>query len=239
MTAILFTLKSANKKTGPIPVSTSDRDSCPRDCAFIGAGCYADVGPLGGLWTGLTNAGANAAMKNGRTGTIATIGWSELCGKVAALPAGTLWRHNQAGDLPRNGSQIVAADVAALVAANTGRKGFTYSHHNVLGANGAANRKVVADANKAGFTINLSANNLRHADQLAALGIAPVVAVLPADQTANTVTPEGRKVVICPATQRDNITCQTCGLCQRLRDAIIGFPAHGASKRKADAVATA
>lgn len=237
-TAILFTRKSSNAKTGPIPVTTTDRDSCPRDCAFINAGCYADIGPLGGIWSNLTKAGPNATMPNGRN-TIATIGWSDLCNNVAALPAGTLWRHNQAGDLPRDGSQIVAADVASLVAANAGRKGFTYTHHNVLGANGAANRAVVKAANDAGFTINLSANNLAHADQLAALEIGPVVCVLPADQTTNTVTPDGRKVVVCPATIRDDVTCQTCGLCQKLRDAIVGFPAHGASKRKADTIARA
>jgi hypothetical protein len=97
----------------------------------------------------------------------------------------------------------------------------------------------VAYANAAGFTVNLSANNLAHADDLADLGIAPVVTVLPADATDNTVTPKGRKVVICPATIRDDVSCATCGLCARLRDAIVGFPAHGASKRKAEAIAKA
>lgn len=78
------------------------------------------------------------------------------------------------------------------------------------------------------------------ADQLAALNIAPVVVVLSADQTAATVTPQGRKVAICPATISDNVTCATCGLCALVnRKAIIGFPAHGASKRKASAVAMA
>lgn len=41
----------------------------------------------------------------------------------------------------------------------------------------------------------------------------------------------GRKVVICPATQREGVTCATCGLCQKQRGAIVGFPAHGNAKK--------
>ena len=40
------------------------------------------------------------------------------------------------------------------------------------------NRLLIAMAVKAGFTVNLSADNPAQADQLAALGIAPVVTVL-------------------------------------------------------------
>ena len=40
-------------------------------------------------------------------------------------------------------------------------------------------------------------------------------------------TPAGRRIAICPATYSD-ATCKTCGACARVRDAVIGFPAHGA-----------
>jgi hypothetical protein len=40
-----FTLKSANVKTGPIPVSTTERASCPSDCKMKSE-CYAASGPL-------------------------------------------------------------------------------------------------------------------------------------------------------------------------------------------------
>ena len=59
----------------------------------------------------------------------------------------------------------------------------------------------------------------------------PVVVVLPSTTTANTTTPAGRPVVICPATQRDDVSCASCQLCQRQRTAIVGFPAHGARHR--------
>lgn len=53
-------------------------------------------------------------------------------------------------------------------------------------------------------------------------------------------TPKGRKVVVCPATHRDDVSCKTCGLCAvRDRKVIVGFPAHGVHKSRASAIATA
>lgn len=53
-----------------------------------------------------------------------------------------------------------------LVAANIGRRGFTYSHYR-----DAASLEWIKHANQWGFTINLSANNLTDADRLADTGI--------------------------------------------------------------------
>tara|TARA_R110002126_G_scaffold291144_1_gene450585 strand:- start:456 stop:890 length:435 start_codon:yes stop_codon:yes gene_type:complete len=141
---------------------------------------------------------------------------------------------NQAGDLPGLGENIDAHALGQLTRANNGRKGFTYTHKHST----ESNREAIRSANTNGFTVNLSANTLAHADELAEINCGPVVVVLPSDQIANTTTPAGRKVVICPATVRDDITCATCGLCQRQRSAIVGFPAHGTGKRKASAVAS-
>lgn len=221
-----LTLKSRNAKTGPIPVSTTTQHTCPKACPFNRAnsgGCYADGGPLRIVWDKVTD---------GRVG----VDWDTFCNDIATLPADTLWRHNQAGDLPGIGDAIDAKALAKLAKANTGKRGFTYTHKPM---HTKGNREAVRKANQTGFTVNLSGNNLSHADDLADLGIAPVVVVLPADQTANTVTPKGRKVVVCPATVRDDVSCKTCGLCQRMRDAIVGFPAHGNAIRKADAIARA
>jgi hypothetical protein len=160
--------------------------------------------------------------------------WGDFVSQIAALPAGTFWRHNQAGDLPGIGDTIDAAALTSLVTANNGKRGFTYTHKPATAANVAA----IKDANANGFTINLSGNNLVHADQLAELNAGPVVVVLPADQSENTVTPAGRKVIVCPASIRDDVSCATCKLCAiGNRKTIIGFPAHGAAKRKASNVA--
>ena len=95
------------------------------------------------------------------------------------------------------------------------------------------NAAVIAAANAAGFTINLSANNLTHADELVAAGIAPVVVLLPPDQAKPTLTPAGRHVSVCPASIRDDIDCARCGVCATNRKTIIGFPVHGSGKAKA------
>lgn len=144
-----------------------------------------------------------------------------------------MWRHNQAGDLPGEGDAINRDKLRELVRANGKRRGFTYTHKPATRGNLAAIRA----ANKAGFTINLSADNLTEADTLAETGL-PVVVVLPSDTRKAVKTPDGRTVALCPATIADNITCMNCGLCAMAgRKAIIGFPAHGASKNKASAIA--
>ena len=125
---------------------------------------------------------------------------------------------------------------ARLVDANRGRRGWTYTHKPVS----ASNAEAVSHANANGFTINLSADTLAEADQLAALNIGPVVVVLdaPEGEKADTFTPAGRRVVTCPATYRDDIRCSDCILCARpRRKTIVGFPAHGTYRKAAAAVA--
>lgn len=217
--SVAFNLKSANVKTGPIPTSVTSANSCPKSCPFIGSGCYAESGPLAIHW---------AKTSNGERG----MSWVDFCGMVEALPIGQLWRHNVAGDLPGDNEDINPVLLGELVHANMGRRGFTYTHKT----NNPANYQWIKAANEWGFTVNLSANNLEHADTLAALNIGPVVTVLPIDAPRTTTTPAGRTVVTCPATYRDDIACNTCQLCQRQRETIVGFPVHGTSKAKAQKV---
>ena len=127
-----------------------------------------------------------------------------------------------------------------------------------------ANRQLIADAVRAGFTVNLSADSPAHADALGDLGIAPVATVLAhaharravrhrfkrqKDEWAETIgawrdriaslprhTPAGRHIAICSATY-SAATCKSCGACARLRDAVIGFPSHGAWRLVEKAVA--
>jgi hypothetical protein len=234
--AVQFTLKSANRKVGAIPVSTTSRNTCPDACPLKAGGCYANGGPLAIMWTALSKAtpGQSYALPRGNA---YAHDWQGFTAAVAALPDGQLWRHNQAGDLPGENDTIDLVALAQLAEANRGKRGFTYTHKPMTLANAVA----VRDANAAGFTVNLSADNLREADELAELGVGPVVVVLPesVQGDADITTPAGRRVAVCPATYRDNVSCATCQLCQRQeRKVIVGFPAHGASKRKASAVAS-
>lgn len=210
-----LTLVSSNAKTGPIPVSTSSAETCPDSCPFKSKGCYAKSGPLLLHWQKITNEQRGFE-------------WSEFTNAISRLPRNQIWRHNQAGDLPGVNETIDTVALIQLVKANRGRRGFTYTHKYAT----SANLQAIKIANEAGFAINLSANNLAQADVLAAQNCGPVVVVLPSETTKNIETPEGRRVVICPATQREDVTCATCGLCQKInRSIIVGFPAHGTGKK--------
>ena len=244
---------SQNAKTGPIPVSIIERASCWPGCALYEKGCYAETGALAMHWRGVSRGLAGGA-------------WSEFCTKVVALRPGRLWRYAQAGDLPGYGAEIDGTLLEELVVANAGKQAIAFTHKPVLGADPVAveNRRLIAAAIKAGFTVNLSADNPADADRLAELGIAPIVTVLARayarravrhrfkrrrDEWAETIgewrdrtaslprhTPAGRRIAICPATYSD-ATCKTCGACARVRDAVIGFPAHGAWRRVEAAMA--
>lgn len=222
MTHVALTLVSSNVKVGPIPVSTTTAATCPSACPLSGkksGGCYVESGPLAIFWKKVS------AKKAGME-------WLEFCRKVASLPRGQLWRHNQAGDLPGDAVTIDATSLADLVKANRGRRGFTYTHYEMT----AENKAAVLEANTKGFIINLSANTLAHADTLAQLDCAPVVTILPSDTAEKIVkTPNGRIVAICPATYRDT-NCARCQLCARKdRRVIVGFPAHGVGKKRVNA----
>jgi hypothetical protein len=193
------------------------------------AGCYAKAGPVSWHWKKLDK-GLHA------------LAWDAFCAAVKRFPRGQLWRHNVAGDLPSaNGDNetIDGALLGMLIKANHGKNGFTYTHKT----NRAENLPLIRAANDAGFTVNLSGNSLEHADTLAETGAGPVCTVLPSVIDGNAVktllTPKGRKVVVCPATYKDNVTCSTCKLCQKSdRTCIVGFPAHGVSFKKVDRIVT-
>lgn len=218
----LLTKRSGNAKTGPIPVSISSRKTCPSACPLAKGGCYANMGPLRMHWDRVTK-------------RVAGTSWRTFLKNIKNLPAGQVWRHNQAGDLPGKDNVIDLVALKELVSANKGKKGFTYTHKPPT----AENLDAIESANNNGFAVNLSANNVKHADLLSNLSVAPVVTVLPIDQKENTYTPEGRLVVVCPATKEEStITCEKCKLCAMpSRKVIIGFPAHGVAKRIASKIA--
>jgi hypothetical protein len=250
---VQFIAVSQNAKTGPIPASIIERASCWSGCALYENGCYAEAGALGMHWDRVSRGLAGGS-------------WSEFCANVAALRPGRLWRYAQAGDLPGYGAEIDGALLDELVAANIGKNAIAFTHKPVLDDHNVAveNRRLIAAAVTAGFTVNLSADNPAHADRLAELGIAPVVTVLARayarkavrhrfkrrrDEWAETIgewrdrtaelprhTPAGRRIAICPATYSD-ATCKSCGACANTRDAVIGFPAHGAWRQVEAAMA--
>jgi hypothetical protein len=218
MMKIHFVPVSGNTKTGPIPVTYSERETCPESCPHYRTSCYADAGfHTRMVWDKVGARGSSVA---------------DVADAIRALPPGTLWRHNIAGDLPGAGETVDPVALGEIVAANIGRRGFTYTHKKSAEAIEWAQH-----ATRWGFTVNLSADDAGECDALADAGL-PLTCVVPIDTPKHSTTPEGRPIVVCPAQTSDDVTCATCGLCQRAnRAVIVGFRAHGTRARVADAKA--
>lgn len=209
-----FVRVSRNRKTGPIPVTYSSRDTCPASCPHYRSTCYAESGPTRMVWN---------RAESGES-------LSELCEQIRTIPRGALWRHNVAGDLPGDGESLNRDALAQIVRANRGRRGFTYTHKLDV-----SHWQAYSDATAKGFVINLSADSAAQADDLAQSGL-PVVVVIPSTSPDKLYTPSGRLIVACPAQTRVDVTCQSCQLCaQAGRDVIVGFKSHGARTRNLDA----
>ena len=206
--------QSSNMKTGPIPVTYSQRETCPPSCPHYLDDCYAEGFHTRMTWDKIPDRGVELAA---------------LLRFIEAMPEGQIWRHNVAGDISGEGEAVDAVELGQIVAANRGRKGFTYTHKKSADA-----IKWARHSTEWGFTINLSADDAGEADELAAHGL-PVVCIVPMDTPKHTTTPEGRQILVCPAQTVDYMTCAICGLCQRAdRRQIIGFRAHGTKARQTD-----
>ena len=213
---VALTMVSGNAKTGPIPVSTTERQSCPQTCPFYDKGCYAKYGKQSLHWR---------KVSNGERG----ISWSEFTAQIRKIVSGQLWRHNASGDLPHNDGFIDVNKVRELVSANKGRRGYTYTHH-VLNNH---NVEIIRECNQNGFTVNASTESVEVADKIMTDHGIPAVAVINSNESRRFFrTESGRRVVVCPATIHENVNCSTCGLCQHSdREFIVGFPAHGIAKK--------
>jgi hypothetical protein len=228
MTAI-----SSNAKTGAIAVSTTSQNSCPSACNLKGAGCYAESGNLGIHWRAVAKH-KTELLDNGKKARGLTL--DEFCDAIESLPKKSIFRHNQAGDLPSlDGENINGLALRTIVASVKNRKlrAFTYTHYKPQGENLAELEHAISN----GFTINLSANSLDEADKFKALGF-PVAVVLPANTDKGLRsfnTEKGNKVVVCPTNYNENITCSSCLICANSSKerAIVGFVAHGVGKNKA------
>jgi hypothetical protein len=205
-----FVRVSQNAKTGPMPVVYSSRTTCPDSCAHKGAGCYAETGPIAWQWRKVDQNGVDL---------------DALCESIRTIPRGNLWRYGVAGDLPGQGDTLDRQALEKIVRANRGRRGFTYTHK-------LSDLDAIREATKQGFTVNVSADSVQQADHYYLQGL-PVTLVIPRDAPEVTYTPEGVRVVVCPAQTRQDVTCQSCGLCAVAdRRVIVGFRAHGTGAGK-------
>lgn len=230
-----FTRISSNCKTGPMPIVTASKKTCPTSCPLRENGCYAEAGPIAILWRAITS---------GSKG----ISFAELCRKIRRLPRGQIWRYGQAGDLPGEGDEIDGEQLRQLAAANARRPAIVFTHKPPTAAN-LGHLRAAADK---GLHVNLSADSLAEADELASTGLS-VVTILSSEYGRNCKetlqayrarrkalpnhTPGGLRIAICPATYLD-VTCVECQVCSRPRGngTVMGFPAHASRSASVDAV---
>lgn len=161
-----------------------------------------------------------------------SINWEQLLSKIKKIPRLQLWRHNTAGDLPNNQGKIDNNMIRELIEANKGRRGFTFTHHQLT----KDNLEIIKYANQNGFTINASTESVETADYIMSNHNIPAVAVVSSKEKRRFFnTKSGRQVIVCPSTIHDDVTCNTCRICyQSNRRAIVAFPAHGTAKNKVD-----
>lgn len=220
-----LTKKSTNKKTGPIAVSTTARQSCSPSCAFHpdnGGGCYAEAGYYTRLhWDAIT------AGKRGEPA-------EEFISSVSKLPRSSMFRHNVAGDLWHENGTIDQHKVWALADACNGlQAAWTYTHH----LRSAVNLLAIRGAIKKGLTINLSTEVKSEAAKWAE-SCMPTVCVVSPDEPDHFEV-DGVRFHRCPATyEGSKIQCANCGggrpLCSRSnRNFVVTFPVHGTGAKKA------
>jgi len=201
----------------------SNKNTCPDSCALKNNGCYAENFHVNLHWQKVTE---------GKRGS----DWQSLLDSIKALPTGATWRHNIAGDLVGQRDKIDGRALVELTRASIYRKkrGFTYTHYPL----NAHNSALIKAANKQGFTVNTSADNVGQAVKRFKDGL-PTVVVLPID-APNIQTIDGVKVVACPNDKTDRVKCGNCAhsFCgNSKRDFVIGFRAHGTKKKQADIIA--
>jgi len=216
---IRITLQSKNKKLGKMPTTTTERKSCPDSCPLKNGDCYGEKYHTSIVW-GETETGFNKRWKKSFSNS-----WDDTIKAITNFPESVdIWRHNQIGDLPNDGDDNESIDekkLNQLVEANNKRRVICFTHKHKY----KKNIELIKKANENGFTINLSANNLEHADELAKHGVP--VAVVVGDKPIKK-TPQGRPVAMCPYQKTKDsvniITCDRCRLCQNnKRRSIVGF----------------
>ena len=214
MSNFALTLESGNRKTGKMPVSTSHKGTCPDSCPFKVKGCYAKGGYVNIHWSAVTREERGSD-------------WKTFCQEVASLPEGTIFRHNQAGDLVGRKDRINLTALRQLMKACSKLKAYTYTHYPLSKHNIAAIR--LANTK---LTVNVSTNEVDEVDYAISLGL-PTVTVLPFGYTKRiTHTTQGNVILTCPASLGKKVSCKDCTLCQKSeRPYAIGFIAHGPGKK--------
>lgn len=207
----MVTERSSNQKTGPIVVTTTSRQSCPKSCELRGKGCYAEWGPLSVWWQRLSKPGSEFGLD-----------FKQFLEKLRELPDDAVVRLNQAGDLPGRGRKLDRGRCRRIAKAlGHVQWAWTYTHYPATEHNLAVVREMEQIG---GVVVNFSHERAEDVETRA-----PAVVIVPSLEETPGRLADGRRVVICPAQRSKNETCSSCLLCAKgsERRFVVGFLPHG------------
>lgn len=209
------TFSGKNRKTGKMLVTTTSENTCPAVCKHKQQGtCYAKFSWLGLHW----NKVSSGARSHGIT---------KVLDMVRQLPNGSLWRWNQAGDLPGIGNRISKQELDGIVTANRDKRGFTYTHKPLT----KYNYTLIKSALDNGFAINYSADSIDEAIRITKEYNIPCVVTVSHDTPKQSFVKDGITFVPCPEQTGGLSSCTECGICAKTnRKSVIMFFMHGSRK---------
>lgn len=84
------------------------------------------------------------------------------------------------------------------------------------------------------FILNASCETPKDIEQAVARGFEATIVVNEGDSLLGQ-TVAGKKIIQCPQEYLSGVTCESCGLCSRVRNSVVAFVVHGPQKNKASA----
>ena len=234
--AMIIIPKSSNEKTGDIIQSYSARSTCPNRCPLKGHGCYADNYHTSRQWDRCENASDPRYVSNVKDLGLSLI--EAIAPRVKKGATEVLFRHNVAGDIAQENSDLIdASRVNAIADACSAAgaimdvtvRGYTYTHCSIS----QQNAKVIHEALSKNFIINYSCETVAEVKNANELGCDTVITSVNPEETIKNLKSEGIRAVQCPAQTHEDVSCESCKLCSRHRNTTIVFAVHGNGSKKA------
>ena len=234
--AMIVIPKSANEKTGNIIQSYSARSTCPNRCPLKRNGCYADNYHTSRQWDRCENVADPRYVSNAKDLTLSLI--EAIAPRAKKGVTEVLFRHNVAGDIAQENSNIIdesRVNAIADACKSAGEitdvtvRGYTYTHCSIS----ARNAKIIREALAKGFVINYSCETVVEVMKATGLGCEAVITSINPEDTIKNLKAEGIKAVQCPAQTHNNVSCESCKLCSRPRLTTVVFKIHGNGSNKA------
>jgi hypothetical protein len=215
---VVATTKSGNKKTGPVATTSISQASCPTDCKFLRAGCYAETVGMQPFTTRRLNSAAET-----RPDVIARL----EAAAIDRLPGDRKLRVHVVGDSRTRRAASITGSAMRRYERRSGRVAWTYTHAWSL----------VPVTWWRGARVMASTHSATEIKKARARGYASVISVPDRHPTRKAYRVGTETVVPCPAQfSNSGVTCETCNLCMQpdvmlARGLTVAFQPDGLPKR--------